>query len=82
MSSRITPALEDYLEAILGVLEDNPVARVTDIAERPEWYRAHYRPVLNGSGDWTHREHEYDPNQAFSLTDAVDDWLESAAAAE
>ncbi|MEF8787838.1 MAG: metal-dependent transcriptional regulator [Planctomycetota bacterium] len=33
MSSTITPALEDYLEAILDVLEDNPVARVTDIAE-------------------------------------------------
>jgi selenocysteine lyase/cysteine desulfurase len=61
---------------------DRAVAALTDIAERPEWYRARYRPVLNGSGDWTHREHEYDPNQAFSLTDAVDDWLESAAAAE
>jgi selenocysteine lyase/cysteine desulfurase len=54
---------------------DRAVAALTDIAERPEWYRARYRPVLNGSGDWTHREHEYDPNDAFSLTNAVDEWL-------
>jgi hypothetical protein len=54
---------------------DRAVAALTDIVERPEWYRARYRPVLNGSGDWKHREHEYDPNDAFSLTNAVDEWL-------
>ena len=55
---------------------DIAVEALNDIAERPEWYRARYRPVMNGSGDWTHREFEYDPNQAFSLTGAVDDWMD------
>ena len=55
---------------------------LTAIAERPGWYQAQYRPVLNGSGDWTHREFEYDPNQAFSLTEAVDDWLDSTGDVE
>lgn len=30
----LTPALEDYLEAVWNILRDHPVARVKDIAER------------------------------------------------
>jgi len=56
---------------------DAAVDALTDIAERPDWYRSKYRPVLNGSGDWVHREYDYPPETAFSLTEAVDTWLES-----
>jgi selenocysteine lyase/cysteine desulfurase len=54
---------------------DTAVEALQDIVARPDWYRARYRPVLGGSGDWVHREFDYDPDAAFSLTRAVDDWL-------
>lgn len=57
---------------------DTAVEALADITARPDWYRARYRPVLDGSGDWVHREFEYAPERAFSLRDEVDDWLLSA----
>jgi len=57
---------------------DTVVEAITDIAERPDWYRSRYRPLLDGSGDWVHREFDHSAEQAFSLTEAVDDWLQSA----
>lgn len=50
---------------------------LTDIAERPDWYRSKYRPLLDGSGDWEHRSFEYPPADAFSLKEEVDAWLRS-----
>jgi selenocysteine lyase/cysteine desulfurase len=60
---------------------DAAAEALTDIAERPDWYRAKYRPALNGSGDWVHRDFEHPPERSFSLTEAVDDWLQSAEGA-
>lgn len=34
MSDDLSATMEDYLEAILGLVEENAVARVTDVAER------------------------------------------------
>jgi len=34
MSNKLTMNMEDYLEAIFIILKDNPVARVTEIADR------------------------------------------------
>ena len=58
MSSRITPALEDYLEAILGVLEDNPVARVTDIAERLDVSKPRVTTVVQDLAEDGYVEHQ------------------------
>jgi selenocysteine lyase/cysteine desulfurase len=55
---------------------DAAAEALADIAARPDWYRARYRPVLDGSGDWVHREFDYAPETGFSLTEAVDAWLE------
>lgn len=57
---------------------DTAVDALTDIAKRPNWYRRQYRPVLDGSGDWVHRDFEHPPDTEFSLTGAVDEWLQSA----
>jgi selenocysteine lyase/cysteine desulfurase len=54
---------------------DRAVDALTDIARRPDWYRSRYRPLLNGTGDWVHREFDHPPEQAFSLTEEVDAWL-------
>jgi selenocysteine lyase/cysteine desulfurase len=56
---------------------DTAVEALMDIAERPDWYRRQYRPVLDGSGDWVHRTFEHPPEAAFSLEGAVDAWLQS-----
>jgi selenocysteine lyase/cysteine desulfurase len=55
---------------------DTAAEALADLAARPDAYRAEYRPLLDGSGDWTHRSFDYAPERAFSLTAAVDDWLE------
>ena len=57
---------------------DIAVDALTDIAARPDWYRRRYRPVLDGSGDWVHREFEHPPEAEFSLEGEVDAWLQSA----
>jgi selenocysteine lyase/cysteine desulfurase len=57
---------------------DAAAEALADIAARPDEYRANYRPLLRGSGDWIHREFEYPPEDAFSLEDEIDDWLRSA----
>jgi selenocysteine lyase/cysteine desulfurase len=57
---------------------DAAAEALADIAARPDEYRANYRPLLRGSGDWVHREFEYPPEDAFSLEDEIDDWLRSA----
>lgn len=57
---------------------DTAAEALEDLASRPEWYRARYRPLLDGSGDWIHREFEHDPDRAFSLRREVDDWLREA----
>jgi len=64
---------------LYNTTEDVDIAAeaLTDIAERPEFYRSKYRPLLNGSGDWVHRDFEYPPETAFSLEEAVDHWLSS-----
>jgi selenocysteine lyase/cysteine desulfurase len=57
---------------------DTAVDALTDIAKRPNWYRRQYRPVMDGSGDWIPRDFEHPPDTEFSLTGAVDEWLQSA----
>jgi len=49
-----------------------------DLARRPDWYRSKYRPVMNGSGDWTHRSYDFAPEDTFSLKEAADAWLGEA----
>ena len=56
---------------------DTAVEALSDLADRPDWYRAQYRPRLDGSGDWVHRTFEHPPETAFSLEDEIDDWLQS-----
>lgn len=57
---------------------DRVVDAVADIAGRPDWYRSKYRPLMDGSGDWVHREFEYPPEEAFSLMEEVDAWLKES----
>jgi len=56
---------------------DTVADALEDIAARPDWYRSTYRPMLDGSGDWMHREFDHPPEEAFSLKEEVDDWLRS-----
>lgn len=56
---------------------DPAAEALSDIAARPDWYRSKYRPLLKGSGDWTHREFEFVPEDAFSMKGEVDEWLDS-----
>lgn len=56
---------------------DTAAEALSDIAERPSWYQSKYRPLVDGSGDWVHREYEFDPDEAFSLEREVDAWLGS-----
>jgi selenocysteine lyase/cysteine desulfurase len=70
------------VRASLGVYNteadvDRAVEALTDLANRPDWYRTQYRPRLNGSGDWVHRDFEHPPATAFSLEEEVDAWLRS-----
>ena len=58
---------------------DAAVEALSDLAARPDWYREQYRPRLDGSGDWVHRSFEHPPEQAFSLEEEVDAWLQSAS---
>ncbi|HKL87734.1 MAG TPA: aminotransferase class V-fold PLP-dependent enzyme, partial [Salinibacter sp.] len=57
---------------------DTVVNALGDIADRPDWYRSKYRPALDGSGDWVHREFDHPPESSFSLDAAVDEWLQNA----
>jgi selenocysteine lyase/cysteine desulfurase len=54
---------------------DTVVDALMDLADRPDWYRAKYRPALDGSGDWVHRTFDHPPGASFSLDAAVDEWL-------
>jgi selenocysteine lyase/cysteine desulfurase len=56
---------------------DRAAEALTDLADRPNWYRERYRPRLDGSGDWVHRDFEHPPEAAFSLEEEVDAWLRS-----
>lgn len=55
---------------------DRAAEALTDLADRPDWYRERYHPRLDGSGDWVHRDFEHPPEDAFSLEEEVDAWLE------
>ncbi|WP_103030336.1 aminotransferase class V-fold PLP-dependent enzyme [Salinibacter altiplanensis] len=57
---------------------DAAVEALSDLAARPDWYRAQYRPRGNGSGDWVHRSFEHPPEEVFSMEDEVDAWLRAA----
>jgi len=57
---------------------DAAVEALRDLTARPDWYRRQYRPVMNGGGDWVHRNFEHPPEEVFSLESEVDDWLQSA----
>lgn len=59
---------------------DTAAEALSDIAARPEWYRSKYRPLLDGSGDWVHRDYDFSPGEAFSLEEEVDAWLQSGTA--
>jgi selenocysteine lyase/cysteine desulfurase len=70
------------VRASLGVYNtktdvDRAVEALTDLADRPDWYRSQYRPRMDGSGDWIHREFEHPPGSEFSLEGEVDAWLQS-----
>ena len=56
---------------------DRAADALADISERADAYRAQYRPVGNGSGDWVHRSFAFDPADAFTLEGAVDAWLQT-----
>jgi selenocysteine lyase/cysteine desulfurase len=56
---------------------DRAADALADIAARPAHYRRHYRPVLNGSGDWVHTSFSFEPNEAFVIEDEVDRWLDA-----
>jgi selenocysteine lyase/cysteine desulfurase len=56
---------------------DRAAEALRDILDRADAYREAYRPVGNGSGDYVHREFSFDPDAAFSIERAADDWLES-----
>ncbi len=60
---------EDDVDAVVDAL--------ADLARRPAWYRKRYRPLLDGSGDWVHREFEFAPEETFSLEEEVDAWLDA-----
>ena len=62
----------DDVDAVVDALED--------LVERPDWYRKQYRPAMDGSGDWLHRSFEHPPEASFSLTEAVDEWLQGVEA--
>ncbi|MFB6099103.1 MAG: aminotransferase class V-fold PLP-dependent enzyme [Salinibacter sp.] len=57
---------------------DRAVEALRDLAERPDWYRRKYRPLLDGSGDWVHRDFDHPPETMCSLEEEVDAWLEEA----
>ena len=59
---------------------DRAVDALTDIATRPQFYREHYRPVNDGSGDWVHRSFSFDVEAAFNIEAAVDARLETMRA--
>ena len=70
------------VRASLGVYNtktdvNRAVEALTDLAGRPDWYRSQYRPRMDGSGDWIHREFEHPPGSEFSLEGEVDAWLQS-----
>ena len=70
------------VRASLGVYNTNAdvnraAEALTDLAERPDWYRKQYRPRMDGSGDWRHRDFSHPPDAAFSLEEEVDGWLRS-----
>ena len=56
---------------------DTAADALADVAARPDWYRSRYRPLRDGSGDWVHRDFDFEPAGAFSLENEVDAWLRS-----
>jgi len=58
---------------------DRAVDALEEMAARPNWYQSHYRPRLDGSGDWVHRTFEHAPDEIISLEEEVDDWLQSSS---
>lgn len=59
---------------------DAAVEALTDMVDRPQWYRERYRPVGDGSGDWRHTEFEVPPTEQFDLRGNTDQWLETNTA--
>ena len=57
---------------------DTAADALTHISEHADAYRARYKPVPGGRGDWVHRSFAFDPAAAFSLERAVNDWIEAA----
>ena len=60
---------------------DAAVSALRDLAARPDWYRARYRPVNDGSGDWVHTSFDAPAAAAFDLNAAADRWLDDHAPA-
>lgn len=58
MDTQITATLEDYLEAILDQLEDEPVARVTDIAERLDVSKPRVTTVIQNLAEDGYVDHQ------------------------
>jgi selenocysteine lyase/cysteine desulfurase len=56
---------------------DRAADALADITERAGEYKSHYRPLLDGSGDWVHTDFSFDPDDAFVLEDEVDRHLRS-----
>jgi cysteine desulfurase / selenocysteine lyase len=56
---------------------DRAVAALQEIIARREELAAHYRPVLDGSGDYRHRTFRFTARDHFDLEATVDRWLEA-----
>jgi selenocysteine lyase/cysteine desulfurase len=61
---------------------DAAAEALADLARRPDFYRAQYRPAGEGSGDWRHRTFRLDPAEAFDLKTAARRAAEAATAGD
>ena len=55
---------------------DRAASALREIVDRADEYREQYKPVRDGSGDWVHRSFRFEPDEAFSLERAADEWLQ------
>lgn len=54
---------------------DAVVAALSNIIQNAAYYREHYLPVFDGSGDYKHKDFQFIPSDAFCLKREVDAWL-------
>ncbi len=57
---------------------DAAAEALSHIATNQDFYRKHYVPVPDDSGDWRHRSFAFSPADAFQIEREVDAWLAQA----